>query len=433
MFIDALIKQNPALLDVAKSLLQTGAILPDTYVLDVDQILTNAKLMAEEAERHNIKLYFMTKQLGRNPWLIKQILDATDAGIVTVDFKEAESLLHAGIHVDHLGHLVQVPERMLEYVLQHRPEVITVYSLEKAKSIDTTARKLKIVQPILIKIAEKGDLLYPSQEAGFSLEALPNVLQELKHLENIEIIGVTHFPCLQWQAATDQTLPTQNLHSLMKSAEILREVGIEPKHINAPSAASSTTFATLASFGVTHTEPGHSLTGTMPGNHAGTEPEKIAIVYASEISHNFAGDSYCYGGGVYRRGNLHNALIYQKTENLSETNQHQYVQPQYVQPERAEVLPIDATSIDYHIGLKGEYDMGSAVLMSFRTQIFVTRSDVAMVTGLQTGEPKLAGIFDSQGQFKCSSYLDRFAKLKQDQLKNVDLKNAGLKNGEQHG
>ncbi|MDN4592478.1 hypothetical protein NWF35_00825 [Polycladomyces subterraneus] len=36
--------------------------------------------------------------------------------------------------------------------------------------------------------------------------------------------------------------------------------------------------------------------------------------------------------------------------------------------------------------------------MAFRTQVFVTRSDVAVVKGLSSGKPELVGIYDSLGK-----------------------------------
>ena len=56
--------------------------------------------------------------------------------------------------------------------------------------------------------------------------------------------------------------------------------------------------------------------------------------------------------------------------------------------------------IDYYIPIKNDKDrvnVGDAVIFSFRTQIFVTRAKVAVISGLQKGEPKLLGIFNSLG------------------------------------
>ncbi len=61
---------------------------------------------------------------------------------------------------------------------------------------------------------------------------------------------------------------------------------------------------------MTHTEPGHALTGTIPANQQGDQPERIAMLWLSEISHHFRGDSYCYGGGYYRRGHAQHALVF---------------------------------------------------------------------------------------------------------------------------
>ena len=41
---------------------------------------------------------------------------------------------------------------------------------------------------------------------------------------------------------------------------------------------------------------------------------------------------------------------------------------------------------------------GDGVLLCFRTQIFVTRSEVAVVKGLSTGKPECLGIWNALGQ-----------------------------------
>ncbi|WP_419640161.1 hypothetical protein [Vibrio anguillarum] len=41
--------------------------------------------------------------------------------------------------------------------------------------------------------------------------------------------------------------------------------------------------------------------------------------------------------------------------------------------------------------------MGSPVVMAYRTQVFVTRSDVALVQGVSTPNPKLIGLYDALG------------------------------------
>ena len=90
MFIDILKERNPKLLRTALSLHKTGVILPDTYIIDVDIFKENAKLIKAEGDKHGIHLYYMTKQIGRNPYLAKILEDIGYAGAVVVDFKEAK-------------------------------------------------------------------------------------------------------------------------------------------------------------------------------------------------------------------------------------------------------------------------------------------------------------------------------------------------------
>lgn len=131
---------------------------------------------------------------------------------------------------------------------------------------------------------------------------------------------------------------------------------------------------------MTHAEPGHALTGTIPANQQGDQPERIAMLWLSEISHHFRGDSYCYGGGYYRRGHAQHALVFTpENQKITETN----------------LKTVDDSSIDYTLPLAGEFPVSSAVVLCFRTQIFVTRSDVVLLSGIHRGEPEIVGRYDS--------------------------------------
>lgn len=96
MFVEALKRQNPALISAALSLWQQGKIAPDSWVIDVDQILENGKRLIETARLYGIELYLMTKQFGRNPWLAEKLLALGYSGIVAVDYKEARVMRRAG-------------------------------------------------------------------------------------------------------------------------------------------------------------------------------------------------------------------------------------------------------------------------------------------------------------------------------------------------
>jgi predicted amino acid racemase len=128
-------------------------------------------------------------------------------------------------------------------------------------------------------------------------------------------------------------------------------------------------------------EPGHALTGTTPKHAEYDLPERPAYCYVSEISHNYGGHSFIYGGGYYRRGHLKNALVRDGSV-----------------LKHAHVLSLDNSSIDYYLELDTQLDEGLPVVMASRTQIFVTRSTVALVKGLHSGAPELVGLYDSQGK-----------------------------------
>ncbi|MGB7802108.1 YhfX family PLP-dependent enzyme [Buttiauxella sp.] len=382
MFIEALKAQNPALIEAAIKLWRQGEILPDTCVIDVDQVLANGRRLLETAQSHGITLYLMTKQIGRNPWLAKRLIELGFHGAVAVDFKEARTLRNAKVPVSHVGHLVQVPGSLVTENVAAPTEMITVFSLEKAQEVSNSAQRLGLIQPIMLKIFDEKDKLYPGQEAGFALSELAEIVAAIGNMPGVKISGLTHFPCLLWDDELRKTLPTQNLQTLLQARDQLRRLGVEITQLNAPSATSCSTLSLLAEYGVTHAEPGHALTGTIPANQYGDQPERIAMLYLTEISHQFQGNSYCFGGGYYRRGHAQNALVY-PAESGDAT--------------AASVLPMDDSSIDYHIGLAGKFPPGAPVVMCFRTQVFVTRSDVALVSGISRGKPVLEALYDSLG------------------------------------
>ncbi|MCE1644854.1 alanine racemase, partial [Enterobacter hormaechei] len=91
--------------------------------------------------------------------------------------------------------------------MQQHPDVITVYSLEKAEEISSLARREGNVQRIMLKIYDDHDHLYPGQEAGFHLSELHTIVQHIMAMPGVKLTGLTHFPCLLWQEDQQQTLP----------------------------------------------------------------------------------------------------------------------------------------------------------------------------------------------------------------------------------
>jgi len=375
MYLSSLRKQNHQLVSATLALHANGELLPDSYVIDVEQFKANAIAIKKSADQYGIKLFGMTKQFGRVPYLANMLIELGYAGIVAVDFKEARILKKSGIKVSHIGHLVQPPESMIkEIVKDYKPDVITVYSIDKACSISEAALQVGRVQRVLVKFFDEDDLLYVNQESGFPLSKMDSVMQSLSQLKGIKLEGITHFPCFLYDGV--KMAPTQNLTTLLKVKSRWPKA-MTLGQVNMPSATCCQTLPTIAQYGGTHAEPGHALTGTFPANVDGSQPEQLAMLYLSEISHQFGDNSYCFAGGYYRRGNLKQCLIDGGVFNVSNE---------------------DESSIDYHLKVTGKHSVGSAVIMAFRTQVFVTRSDVVLLDGVHSGLPKVIGRYTALGE-----------------------------------
>ncbi len=383
MFLDVTMRRNPNLIKAAFELHQEGKISPDTYVLDLDAIIDNAKKIKSEGDKYGVKLYFMTKQFGRNPFIAKELMKLGFEGAVAVDYKEAEVLAEAGVNIGNVGHLVQVPSNKVEAMLLRMPEVITIYSKEKANEISKAACTLGIEQKIMLRVIDNNDVLYPAQYGGFYLQNLEEEVRELMKLPNLKLHGITSFPCFLYDNNLKKIKATPNINTIIKAKSLIEDKFlIRLKQVNLPSATCTRNIKEIARFEGTHGEPGHGLLGTTP-LHAAEDAEEIpGIVYVSEVSHNLGEYGYIYGGGYYRRSHMKEALIgssiYQCT--------------------RFSLAEMDDSSIDYYLTFNGNSRVGSTAVLAFRTQVFVTRSEVAIVKGIKDGKPKVMGIYSSLGK-----------------------------------
>ncbi|MCG4583983.1 alanine racemase, partial [Anaerosalibacter bizertensis] len=221
MFLDVTAKRNPNLINTAFQLHRDGSIYPNTYVLDMDAIRYNARIIKKEADKYNINLYMMTKQIGRNPEVAKAISESGINKVVAVDPWEALTLGKAGLKIGNVGHLVQIPSHMIKEILVLKPEIITVFTIEKAAEISKEAKKLGIKQDIALKIIDDDDLIYEGQAGGFKVGDLLESAKKINELEGVSIVGVTAFPCFLYDEQTKEIEKTRNINTLLKGAKIL--------------------------------------------------------------------------------------------------------------------------------------------------------------------------------------------------------------------
>lgn len=383
MFLNQTIKRNQKLIDTAFDLHQRGMILPDSYVIDVDTFLDNAARILKKAEQNHMKLYFMLKQVGRNPYLAKRLIEIGYSGAVVVDYKEALVMMQHQIPIGNVGNLVQTPKAMIEKIVAYGAEVMTIFSGEKAAEIEAAATAIGKTQAVILRVYGEEDIIYSGQTAGFHLQEIAQTIDWIRtECPHIEIKGVTSFPCYLYDEKAEDILPTANLATMKEAVRILNACGVAVEIVNTPSATCCYTLDKMALSGGNCGEPGHGLSGTTP-LHAQRELEELpAVVYVSEISHNFRGKAYCFGGGHYRRSHVTHVLVGKLPE-----SSHIY-----------DIIAPTDESIDYYFGISQECAVGDTAVMAFRFQIFVTRSDVVLVKGIQGNKPEVVGIYDSQGR-----------------------------------
>ncbi len=61
------------------------------------------------------------------------------------------------------------------------------------------------------------------------------------------------------------------------------------------------------------------------------------------------------------------------------------------------IIPPTDESIDYYFEIPETCEISDTVIMAFRFQIFVTRSQVVLVKGISTNTPQIMGIYNSLG------------------------------------
>lgn len=379
MFLEAIKKKNPKLIETSLTLHQQGAIDPNTYVLDLDTVKKNAKALSQEAKKQDIELLFMTKQIGRNPLVSQAIVEAGMEKAVAVDPWEAITLNKSGIKIGHVGHLVQIPKNMIPTILNLDPEFITVFSYENARNISDAAIKSGKKQKIFVRIVNEEDYVYKGQEGGFTLERLGEDIGKLEDLKGIQIAGLTSFPCILIQ----NNIPTvtSNVQSMQRAKAFLSDRGYKNIEMNMPSATSAATMKLLKENGATQGEPGHALTGTTPLHAVQELAEKPAMVYVSEVSHLYNKHAYVFGGGFYPRSHMKHAFVGSNPDSLR----------------KIPILENDPSNIDYYGALDTQdAAVGDTAIYAFRTQVFVTKAQIAIVKNMST-QPELLGIYDSMG------------------------------------
>jgi predicted amino acid racemase len=392
VFLEIIVRRNQRFIEAAVELHQRGEIPANSYVLDIDAVLANARHFAEEAARLDLSVLAMSKQVGRNPAFLRACAEGGIDTFVAVDLADARRIHAEGHRVAHVGHLVQIPRAEALAAAAMKPDYWTVFSEEKAREASGAAKEVGVTQRFLARLFAEGDVFYKGHEGGFPAEDVAGTADVLDSFENGRFAGITTFPALLFDPEAREARPTPNLSTLEQAAARLATLGREDIEVNAPGTTSSEVLSVLASGGATQVEPGHGLTGTTPLHAVRDLPEIPAVLYLSEVSHFHGGRAYCFGGGLY----IDPVFPPYQVRALVGTDAEAALGDRI----EAELPPPEA--IDYY----GMLDMpdgrpvsaGDTVIFGFRIQAFVTRAFVVPILGVASGKPRVEGIWASDGE-----------------------------------
>lgn len=387
MFLDVLRRRNPGFIEAAIGLHQAGKIPANSYVLDLDAVEENARLFKADADRHGLKTFAMTKQVGRNSGFCRAVMRGGIDRSVAVDMACAIACDRAGLKTGHLGHLVQVPRfEAAMAAARLTPDYWTVFSEEKARQAASAAKSAGRSQTLLARIQTEGDIFYRGHEGGFSAGDIVAVAAMMDQLEGAIFGGVTSFPALLFDNDKNQIKPTPNLKTLERAANALAQAGRSNIEINAPGTTSSVVLGALADAGATQCEPGNGLHGTTPLHALEDLPERPAVLYLSEVSHQHGGHAFCFGGGLYIDPVFPD---YQVRAIVAS-------EPTSAASALADVEIPPPSAIDYYgmIDTSGPVkpEAGDSVVFGFRGQAFVTRAYTVGVSGVASGAAKVETI-----------------------------------------
>jgi predicted amino acid racemase len=393
MFLDVLRRRNPAFIEAAIGLHQQGKLPANAYVLDLDTVEHNAKVLRDEADRLGLKVFAMTKQVGRSSSFCKAVMRGGIERAVAVDMACARATHKAGMKLGHLGHLQQIAKFEADAAARtFKPDYWTVFNDTKAEEAAKGAKAAGYVQNLLARIAAEGDIFYRGHEGGFDAGEVVAIANRLDAVPGGRFAGITTFPALLFDHAARKVLPTPNLATLSKAAEALAKAGRKEIEINAPGTTSSVMLAALAEAGATQCEPGNGLHGTTALHVMEDLPELPAVLYLTEVSHLSGGKAYCFGGGFYIDPIFpdYDVKAIVSTEPTTAASALKSV----------EVPPPSA--IDYYAMIDasgaGAPRPGDSAVFGFRGQAFVTRAYVVGVSGISKGKPVVETIENGFGE-----------------------------------
>jgi predicted amino acid racemase len=389
VFIDRLRRHNPGLVQAAMELHQGGSLRANTYLMDLQVMASNTRVIRAAADELGLRLYAMTKQFGRNPDACDVVVDAGIEAAVAVDIQCLEAVRRSRMRIGHAGHLVQPHRGTEDAVIAARPEVVTVFSEAVAERLGVAAVRAGVQQGVLLRVVAPGDRFYFGHGGGLPLDGIEAAARRIDAIAGLRVVGVTSFPALLADAETRELRTTPNLRTIVTAADRLRAAGFDIEQVNAPGTTSSGALRLLADAGATHAEPGNGLHGTTPLMvFDDASPEVPAIVYVSEVSHLAGDDAYVFGAGLY----VDKVLGAYGLRALCGRDER--IIDQIVPAEMAPDGAIHYYAV-LHLTRGHDVRVGDTVVFCFRPQVFVTRARTRALFRDPGGTVRLGDAYDA--------------------------------------
>jgi len=394
------------MIKAAAQLHRSGEIPVNTYLIDLDTVKRNAEIVKNEVTKAHLTAYLCAKQIGRNPLVCRVVMNAGIEKTIAMDIEGMKILRRYGIPVAHVGHFGQIPTSEILHVLQDvQPDVITVFSSDKARQISDFASKIGKTQNLLIKIVGDADYLSNPVPGGFTPEESIAIVRSVSRLKGVKVVGVTTYPACSFDIRSHDYSVSANFANMMTAASKLKsELGVEIQQVNAAGRNCARTMAMLAENGATHVEPGHAFTGTLPDMAFYDAPETPAVCYVTEISHMAGSLPQAFADSM-----MTTALI----GSVKNVTDYEYIyavvgdDPDKIVQNKVPVIPQrywhnDAAWQMYCTLLPGgdvKVNVGDTVIAGFRPQIYRAPGSpkVAVVSGIQQKKTRLLGLFTRSG------------------------------------
>jgi predicted amino acid racemase len=395
-------RRNPRLIEATATLHREGEIPPDCYVVDLDRIAANCRVLATAIADTRLGTFFETKQFGRCPPICATVRENGFDTALAIDMEELYALERLGVPIGHAGHLGQIPAADVEHVVAStRPQFITVFSLDKCQQIARVAASNGLVQPIVLRVDGPGDIVARSLAGGVAESDAMRMIADIDRLDGVRFAGFTTYPAIRFDLGRQSWVTTSNFETMTRLAErAQRELGIEVGHINAAGNVCSASVDLIAG-AATHCEPGQAFVGGLVANAFVDQAEVPAMAYVTEVSHVVAGVPYVFASSWLANNTVgiwnqldYDALLGTIPGAGGGAGRAVVAKPQ-------QFAASDPTAFMYNAvkPLDGRgAKVGDTLVFGFRSQLYRANGGLlAVVDGLASATPRLRGLFDRNG------------------------------------